>query len=224
MKIKCLKCGNIIEGDKKGNLIHCKCKECSIDENEYIARVSGNPDFISVIDSNGEEQKLITEPKKVTRLSKENYYLGIAEAVSKNCTCLKRRYGAVIVKNNEIISTGYNGSPRGMYSCIDGGKCNREDSLRGTDYNKCLSVHAEQNAIISASRQELIDSSLYLVGLEISHDDTPDKYVENASPCSLCKRMIINAGIKYVYVRDNLTNFRKIDVKDWNIDDIIGGY
>lgn len=155
------------------------------------------------------------------RPDKINYYLDIAESVSERSTCLKRRYGAIIVKNDEIISTGYNGAPRGLTSCIEEGICLRKDSERGTDYSNCVSCHAEMNAIISASRQEMIDSTLYLVG---NNCDNKLSYVENPAPCSICKRLIINAGIKTVFTRISNDNYINFNVSDWKKDNIIGGY
>lgn len=136
----------------------------------------------------------------VSRPSKDEYYLGIALAVSKRSTCLKRHYGAVIVKNNEIIATGYNGAPRGTESCYDCGFCKRMDVPHNTgDYSECKSVHAEQNAIISAARRDMIDSTLYLIGEECSNFETGEwTKVEDAIPCPICSRMIKNAGIKRV--------------------------
>ena len=147
------------------------------------------------------------------RVDKVNYYLDIAEAVAERGTCLRRNFGAVIVKNDEIISTGYVGAPRGRKNCCDLKYCTREklNIPRGERYELCRSVHAEQNAIISASRRDMIDSTLYLVGK--NYED--GKYVENARPCALCKRMIINAGIKEVYVRNTKKEFTKIDVDEF---------
>ena len=146
------------------------------------------------------------------RRSKINYYLDIAETVLIRGTCLRRNYGAIIVKNDEIISTGYVGAPRGRQNCCDLGYCTREklNVPRGERYELCRSVHAEANAIISASRNNMIGASLYLVGKECSNGD----YVANANPCAMCKRMIINAGIEKVYVRDDKENFRCIDVEE----------
>ncbi len=147
------------------------------------------------------------------RVSKENYYLNIAETVLEQSTCLRRKYGAVIVKNDEIISTGYVGSPRGRKNCTDMNFCLREKLQvpRGERYELCRSVHAEQNAIIHAARKDTIDSTLYLVGKDVS----TGQYVENAEPCSLCKRFIINSGIKYVVIRDNNDIYRKLHVSSW---------
>ncbi len=147
------------------------------------------------------------------RRDKHNYYLDLAEMVSQRSTCLRRRYGAVIVKNDEVISTGYVGAPRGRKNCSDIGECIRQKMQipRGERYELCRSVHAEVNAIISASRDQMIGASLYLVGLEVSDNS----YVKNASSCSMCKRTIINAGIETVYIRDDKDHFRVISVSDW---------
>lgn len=144
------------------------------------------------------------------RKTKINYYLDIAESVSKRATCLRRAFGSVIVKNDEIISTGYVGSPRGRKNCSDLGCCQREklNIPRGERYEMCRSVHAEQNAIISSARKDMIDSTLYLVGIEVATKE----YVKNAMPCALCKRMIINSGIKEVIIRDTKDEYRVIDV------------
>lgn len=147
------------------------------------------------------------------RIDKINYYLDIAETVVERGTCLRRNFGAIIVKNDEIISTGYVGAPRGRKNCCDLGYCMREklNVPRGERYELCRSVHAEQNAIISASRRDMIDSTLYLVGINYK-DKT---YVENANPCALCKRMIINSGIKEIIIRDTKKKYRIIKVEDY---------
>ena len=151
------------------------------------------------------------------RRDKINYYLDLAEVVSQRGTCLRRRYGAVIVKNDEVVSTGYVGAPRGRKNCSDIGTCIRQKMKipRGERYELCRSVHAETNAIISASRDKMIGSSLYLVGIEM---DTGE-YIRNANSCSMCKRTIINAGIETVYIRDDKDNYRKVSVSDWVEDD-----
>lgn len=151
------------------------------------------------------------------RRDKYNYYLDIAQTVAERGTCLRRKYGAIIVKNDEIISTGYVGAPRGRKNCSDLGVCIRQQMQipRGERYELCRSVHAEANAIISASRGELIDSTLYLVGLEV---DTGE-LVANSCCCSMCKRMVINAGIRQVVIRDTLDEYRIVDVNDWILDD-----
>lgn len=147
------------------------------------------------------------------RRDKANYYLDLAEVVAQRATCLRRKYGAVLVKNDEVISTGYVGAPRGRKNCCDIGECIRTklNIPRGERYELCRSVHAEANAIISASRDQMIGSTLYLTGIEA---DTGE-YVKNAMCCSMCKRMIINAGIKEVYIRDTKDEYRVIDVTDW---------
>ncbi len=151
------------------------------------------------------------------RRDKINYYLDIAETVAERGTCLRRNYGAIIVKNDEIISTGYVGAPRGRKNCSDLGFCIRQKMQipRGERYELCRSVHAEANAIISASRNELIDSTLYLVGLEA---DTGE-IVANSCCCAMCKRMVINAGIKNVVIRDTKDEYRIINVESWVLDD-----
>ena len=155
------------------------------------------------------------EPLK--RRDKVNYYLDLAETVSQRCTCLRKHYGAVIVKNDEVISTGYVGAPRGRQNCSDLGYCLRSKLgiPRGERYELCRSVHAEANAIICASRRDMIGATLYLVGKEVSTEE----YVENAICCSMCKRMVINAGIDQVVVRDNKDQYRVIQVADWIADD-----
>lgn len=147
------------------------------------------------------------------RRDKVNYYLDLAEMVSQRGTCLRRRYGAVIVKNDEVISTGYVGAPRGRKNCTDLGECVRQKMHipRGERYELCRSVHAEANAIISASRDKMIGSSIYLTGIEAETGD----YVANSCSCSMCKRMIINAGIEQVYIRDTRDEYRVIPVSEW---------
>ncbi len=151
------------------------------------------------------------------RRDKINYYLDLAEIVSQRTTCLRRRYGAVIVKNDEVISTGYVGAPRGRKNCTDLGYCIRTELQipRGERYELCRSVHAEANAIISASRDKMIDATLYLTGVEVADGS----YVSNSCCCSMCKRMVINAGIKEVIIRDDKDNYRIIPVSDWIEDD-----
>lgn len=129
------------------------------------------------------------------RISKDEYYLGIAEAVLERSTCLRRKYGVIIVKDDEIISTGYNGSARGEENCIDTGICVRE-SLNvpaGERYELCVSLHAEQNAIMSAGRNKTMGSTLYIVGKEAKTGE-----YANPNPCMMCNRFIKNAGIEKV--------------------------
>ena len=147
------------------------------------------------------------------RRDKINYYLDLAEVVAQRSTCLRRRYGAVIVQNDEVISTGYVGAPRGRKNCTDMNFCIRSkmNVPRGERYELCRSVHAEANAIISSSRNKMLGSTLYLVGIEC---DTGE-YVKNANSCSMCKRMIINAGIAHVIIRDTKDDYRIIHVQKW---------
>lgn len=146
------------------------------------------------------------------RISKVEYYLGIADAVSKRGTCLRRNYGSVIVKDDHIVSTGYNGAPRGRVNCCDLGTCWRKSHNvpQYADYSKCRSCHAEMNAIINASPEEMNDATLYLVGR--NYDDGT---LTDADCCTLCKRMVINAGIKMVIVRLADGASKCIDVNDW---------
>ncbi len=147
------------------------------------------------------------------RIDKTNYYLDLAETILERGTCLRRNYGAVIVKNDEVISTGYTGAPRGRANCINLNKCIREELNipKGQRYELCRSVHAEQNAIISAPRRDMIGSTLYLVGKEYK----TNKYVEGATPCELCKRFIINAGIENIIIRDTKDKYRTIKVSKY---------
>ena len=152
------------------------------------------------------------------RNSKEEYYLDIAQTVAQRSTCLRRKYGAVIVKNDEIISTGYNGAPRGCKNCSDMGTCKREELNipSGERYELCRSVHAEQNAIISASRRDMVGATIYLAGV----DGKNGKLLAKAEPCSLCKRFILNSGISYVVMR-NGKETETIDTSVWRLLDII---
>ncbi len=151
------------------------------------------------------------------RTDKINYYLDIAETVLERGTCLRRNYGAIIVKNDAIISTGYVGAPRGRQNCIDMGVCVRENLRvpRGERYELCRSVHAEQNAIINAAREDMIGAAMFLVG----RDAKTGAYVENACACSLCKRMIINAGIEKLFIRNSKTQYTTVMVSDWVVND-----
>lgn len=156
------------------------------------------------------------------RIDKNNYYLDIAEVTLERATCLRKKWGAVIVKNDEIISTGYNGSPRGRKNCDDLGYCMREklNIPRGERYELCRSVHAEQNAIISAPRKDMIDAILYIVGINSSDGS----YVSNSMPCAMCKRVIINSGIKKIIIRDTKTKYREITVDEFiDNDDSLSG-
>ena len=156
------------------------------------------------------------------RVNKANYYLDIAQTVLERSTCLRRKYGAIIVKNDTIVSTGYNGAPRGRVNCSDLGYCMR-DKLgipRGERYEMCRSIHAEANAIIAAPRSEMLDSVLYLAGI----DGKTGEIISDSCSCQMCKRMAINAGISKVIVRNTKTEYTIYDVRDWIInDDSISG-
>ena len=147
------------------------------------------------------------------RTSKENYYLDIAQTVTERSTCLRRVYGAIIVKNDEIISTGYNGAPRGRRTCVDLGYCTREALRvpRGERYELCRSVHAEANAIISASRRDMVGGTIYLVG----RDSATGELLGDADSCSMCRRHIINAGLERVVIRRTPTEFEIVPVSSW---------
>jgi dCMP deaminase len=147
------------------------------------------------------------------RTSKENYYLGIADTVLNRSTCLRKKYGAIIVRSDEIISTGYNGAPRGRRNCSDIGTCTREELKipSGERYELCRSVHAEANSIISAARRDMLGATMYLVG----RDAKTNEILPDTMPCAMCKRLIINAGLSYVIVCTGVDTFQKIQVRDW---------
>ena len=151
------------------------------------------------------------------RVSKENYYLDIAQTVSERSTCLRRRFGAIIVKNDSIIATGYNGAPRGRKNCDDLGYCFREKLgiPRGERYEMCRSVHAEANAIIAAPREQMLGSTLY----KVCTNPEDGAVMPGTSSCMMCKKLAINAGIERLVVRDDQENFRVINVSDWIDDD-----
>ena len=162
----------------------------------------------------------------MTRRDKENYYLDIAQTVAERGTCLRRNFGAILVKNDQIIATGYNGAPRGRKNCSDMGVCTR-DKLgipKGERYELCRSVHAEANAIISATRNDMIGSTLYMV----CRDAKTNEIVAGTSPCSMCRRLIINAGIKRVVIRNTDHEFTAVYVQEWVDNDEVltgkGGY
>ena len=147
------------------------------------------------------------------RIDKENYYLDIAQTVLERSTCLRRWYGAIIVRNDEIVATGYNGAPRGRANCCELGYCVREQMQvpRGERYELCRSVHAEANAIISASRNECIGGTLYLVG----RDAATGKLLPDATSCSMCRRTIINAGLAPVVIRRTENEHTVVPVQEW---------
>lgn len=180
-----------------------KSKYCEICKNEECTKGDGVADM-------GDKKPSCY--KSVTRLSKDERYLKQAEAVLEGSTCLRRKYGAVIVNNDEMISTGYNGSPRGEENCCDLGYCEREalNIPKGERYELCKSVHAEQNAVISAARRDMIGGTLYIVGKEVS-----DGSYAHPAPCTICRRMLINAGIERVVGRDKEGNIIEINIHNY---------
>ena len=156
------------------------------------------------------------------RVSKENYYLDIAQTVAERGTCMRRQFGAIIVKDDVIISTGYNGAPRGRKNCTDINFCIRDELKipRGERYEMCRSVHAEANAIIAAPRDLMLGSTLYMVCVNPKDGSLYD----GTSSCMMCKRMVINAGIETVVIRDTKDEYRVIKVSEWiDNDDSLSG-
>ena len=153
----------------------------------------------------------------MNRVSKENYYLDIAETVATRSTCLRKSFGAIIVKNDTIVSTGYNGAPRGRKNCSDICSCIRDELNipRGERYELCRSVHSEANAIIAASRDQMLGATLYMACL----DSKTGELVAGTNSCAMCKRMIINAGIEKVVIRNTPEEFNVVNVSDWIEDD-----
>ena len=151
------------------------------------------------------------------RKDKENYYLDIAETVALRCTCRRRRYGAIIVLNDEIIATGYNGAPRGRTNCLDREICMRDELgiPSGERYELCRSVHAEANAIISASRRDMMGATLYLAGI----DAKTGEHLDDTRSCSMCQRLIINAGIEKTVCRNKGGENAVIHTRDWVFND-----
>ncbi len=154
---------------------------------------------------------------KEKRVSKENYYLDIAETVAERATCMRRHFGAIIVKDDEIVSTGYNGAPRGRQNCTDISFCVRDELKipRGERYELCRSVHAEANAIIAAPRDRMLGATLYMACV----NPKDGSLYAGTSSCMMCKRQIINAGIETVVVRDTKEEYRVIPVQSWIDDD-----
>ena len=151
------------------------------------------------------------------RVSKENYYLDIAQTVATRSTCLRKSFGAIIVKNDTIVSTGYNGAPRGRKNCSDLCSCIRDELNipRGERYELCRSVHSEANAIIAASREQMLGATLYMACL----DSKTGELVSGTNSCAMCKRMIINAGIDKVVIRNTPEDFKVVNVSEWIEDD-----
>ena len=158
----------------------------------------------------------------MNRVSKHNYYLDIAQTVAERSTCLRKMYGAIIVKNDSIISTGYNGAPRGRQNCTDINFCIRDELKipRGERYEMCRSVHAEANAIIAAPRDRMLGATLYMVCV----NPKDGSLYPDTSSCMMCKRLVINAGIETVVIRDTKEEYRVINVADWvENDDSLSG-
>lgn len=156
------------------------------------------------------------------RVSKHNYYLDIAQTVAERSTCLRKKYGAIIVKDDVIIATGYNGAPRGRKNCNELNFCMREKLQipRGERYELCRAVHAEANAIIAAPRDQMLGATLYQSC--VSPED--GSIVGNICSCMMCKRLIINAGITTAIFRDTEDEYRVIDVQEWiDNDDSLSG-
>ena len=150
----------------------------------------------------------------MARIDKTNYYLDIAGTVLERSTCMRRHYGAIIVQDDEIVSSGYNGAPRGRKNCGDLGYCAREalNIPSGERYELCRSVHAEANAIISAPRREVLGATLYMV----CKDPETGALIPGSTSCSMCRRLIINAAISQVIIRDTPTDYRVVDVeREW---------
>ena len=148
------------------------------------------------------------------RPNKHNYYLDICDSVLTRSTCLRRKFGAVIVNNDEIVSTGYNGAPHGTKNCCDTLHCERElkNIPSGQNYELCRAIHAEQNAIISAGRKLCEGATLYLSGI----DAKTDEYIGNKIDCCImCKRFIVNSGIKTVIMRISKNDYKEVDVNEW---------
>jgi dCMP deaminase len=161
---------------------------------------------------------------KKKRISKDNYYLGIAQEVGRRSTCWRRSIGAIIIRDDQIISTGYVGAPRKTKDSFEHGFCLR-DRLKiphGQRYELCRSVHAEQNAIINAARAgvSLLGGDIYIYGSAFGEDKPIDAF-----PCYICKKMIINAGLNRVICSTadgKMKIFRVKDwIKDWQESDIL---
>lgn len=181
-------------------------------KSEYDAFVCNVNEYVKGLQDCGYEVVPVSQDgTPAERRDKVNYYLDIAETVASRSTCLRRQYGAIIVKNDQIVATGYNGAPRGAVNCSDMGYCVRmaNDVPHGERYEDCRALHAEMNAVISASRGDMLGGTLYLAGKE------GNGYVKDASPCKMCRRVIVNAGIETVIVRNSKDEYTMFDVRDW---------
>ena len=167
----------------------------------------------------------------MSRINKDQYYLDIAEVVLTRSTCMNKHWGAVLVKDDQILSTGFNGAPRGCKDCYEKGFCKLYDYRkkhnlgRGEGYEQCISVHAEMNAIIFVHDKSLTQgSTLYLTGKELIGLDGDWKYVANPNPCHLCKKLIVNAGISKVVCRVSQFQILELDPREWTDEMLLGGY
>jgi dCMP deaminase len=149
--------------------------------------------------------------RKKLRPDWDEYFINIAKAVATRATCLRRTYGAVITRENIIVSTGYNGAPAGMKDCLEAGKCTRKELQipHGERYELCHSVHAEANAIIRASADELRGATIYISGADDESNEC------SSEPCMMCKRMILNARIAKVVYSDGNSGFIVADPGKW---------
>lgn len=154
--------------------------------------------------------------KKSNRPSKVEYYMNIAKEVSKRSTCMSTQLGAIIVRDDQIIATGYNGAPRKTMDCQQRGECLRRKLgiPSGERYELCRSVHAEQNAIINAARAgvSLLDGDLYLYAVKVYNGENT---IVNAVPCFVCKKLVINAGLKNAYCMNKDGEIDKYSIEDW---------
>lgn len=155
--------------------------------------------------------------KKKTRISKENYYMNIAREVASRATCFRMHHGAIIVKDDQIIATGYNGAPRKTKDCLERDNCLRNELgiLSGQRYEICRSVHSEQNAIINAARAgvSLLGGTIYLYSVRIN--EKGDESIIDALPCFICKKMIINSGVEFLIACRKNGKLKKYAIKDW---------
>nr|MCK4930121.1 dCMP deaminase family protein [Nanoarchaeota archaeon] len=154
--------------------------------------------------------------KPSTRPEKDRYYLNIAKEVAERTTCMSVKIGAIIVRDDQIIATGYIGTPRKTSDCLERGKCLRRELkiLSGHRYELCRSVHAEMNAIINAARAgvSLLGGDMYTHGTKIYQGQNKPF---NMAPCFICKKMILNAGIKRVIGNTEDGKYKIFNVEDW---------
>lgn len=152
------------------------------------------------------------------RIDKTRYYLEIAKAIAKRSPCTRRKVGAIIVKNDVIVSTGYNGPPRGSVNCDEVG-CLKDltKAPHGTAWEVCPAVHAEENAVINAARQgsSVVNGTMYIAG-----EYQVKSSVEASEPCQRCKRLIINSGIDRVIILKSDGGIKEYRVRDWIREDM----